>query len=153
MKSWMKQLLCFSMLVLLNSTAVAQGLADQLVGHWQTDQLVGVFKGSPVHDQYTLARPDYKGEHVYGNNLVLEKNGQFRSFYQPQCGMDCWGSASGSYQMIGRDKIRLMIRETEMVGLVCGDRLQPRASVGIDMGVFLIRKAADGFMLLRTEAE
>lgn len=149
----LKKSLCFLMLLWLSSAAVAQSVAEQLVGHWQTDQLVGVFKGSPVIDQYTLTRPEYRGKHVYGNNLVLEKDGQFRSFYRAQCGMDCWGSASGSYQMIGRDKIRFMIRETEMVGMVCGDRLQPRQNVQIDMGVFLIRKAGDGFMLLRTEAE
>ena len=149
MTNLMKKSFCFLMLIWLSAAAVAQSVSEQLVGHWQTDQLIGVFKGMPVNAQYTLTPPEYRGEHVYGNNLVLEKGGKFRSFYQAQCGVDCFGSASGDYRIIGRQMVIFTVRESRVFGMTCGDRSYDDRNVEIDMGLFVISKTGNGLTLTR----
>lgn len=138
-----KQWLCFLGLVSLNSMT----FAVELTGHWQTDHIFGVFDGEPFIREYRLKSVQSRSESafVYGNNLVLQEGGQFRSFYKAPCGVDCFRSASGTYEMVDTDVVRFKVREVSVRGMTC--RKMYQRDENIDMGDWVIQRVDGGLTL------
>lgn len=141
----MKQWLCFLGLTLFNTMT----FAVELAGHWQTDHIFGVFDGEPFIREYRLksVQPRSGSNFVYGNNLVLQKDGQFRSFYSLPCRVDCFRSASGTYEMVDIDVVRFNIREVSIRGVTCQNMYQRNQH--IDMGDWVIQRVEGGLILTK----
>lgn len=83
----------------------------------------------------------------YGYFIGFKKDKTFISYYSAPCGNDCFRLSKGTYKLIGKNKIRLIIKEIEQNG-DC-DNLHKKGSW--DLGIYTIKNTEKGIDLIKSK--
>lgn len=130
--------LLVSLLILANVNAQVD-----LLGRWKINTLVGLTETN----EYRLTRSDEI--HIYGNSINLDSNHSFYSSYSAWCGLDCFTTNMGSYEILDGTHIRFFLERVEVIGHCEHQKLYPNKEVG----TFFIVEDSTGVRLIRSSMD
>ena len=121
-------------LLLCASSMYAQ---NPLKGEWITNSLLGKFK----EEDSNLFELKKDEDEIAGIATVFEKNdkNQYKSFYFAPCGNDCFGSVSGTFELIAPSYVRLNALNFSQ----SGDCENKNEKLDNDTAVYYIYKLSD----------
>lgn len=113
-----------------------------LVGLWLVDNLLGADSIEAGHiantsGNYCLSKPAKTG-YQWGNWVNFSKEGSFESYYTAPCGVDCFPTTFGRYQIVDSLHIRLCIDSVSIHGMVCKKSIDEK--VNINLGEFTVNR-------------
>ena len=118
-----------AILILISSVSYSQNV---LVGNWKIDKILGANEAK----DYVITPQE---EISYGNNLIVNKDGTFESSYSAPCGNDTFTTTIGTYEIIGNNTVKFILRELHVVG------------IGVEKEDLIMNKEIGVFNIVKTD--
>lgn len=115
--------------ILIGSVSYSQIV---LVGNWKIDKILGATEAK----DYVITPQE---EISYGNNLIVNKDGTFESSYSAPCGNDTFTATIGTYEIIGNNTVKFILRELHVVG------------IGVEKEDLIMNKEIGVFNIVKTD--
>lgn len=114
--------------------------AQSIVGDWGINSLLI----NADTQEYILYTTDPDRFH-FGNNLKINADGTFVSFYTAPCGNDCFTTSTGKYEQINDTHIQFLLEKITHHGDCIGD-----SEPNLNLGLYAIHFDQDKIRFVKT---
>lgn len=142
MKQW-----CVVLGVFFSMMASAQLLPEELSGEY----LINAHLGDLQNERYAMERINPDGPFVYGIHLQIDSEMEtYHSFYTAPCGVDCFRSTRGRYEVVDEQHIHVWRQEVAQTRF-CPENF--RTEMNEDLGIFRMESTDHGLMFIPVSDE
>ena len=114
--------------------------AQSIIGEWGINSLIL----NPETKEYILS-PTVPNRFQYGNNIKINADGTFLSYYTAPCGNDCFTTTTGKYKRINETHIQFFLEKITRHGDCSGD-----SEPNLNLGLYSIHFDKDKIRFIKT---
>lgn len=112
--------------------------SQDLIGEkFYIDNIIGMDQKS--NSEFILREIEQENEWVYGNTILFKKDNTFICSYSSPCGVDCFPSSDGTYELIDGKHIKLFIRQFRQQGF-CEEK---NIMLNLNLGTYSISETSE----------